>query len=157
MGDCWSHFHYHILFSFSEKIAFDNTGSVSDGRVSYPGRWHTSWVRRYHAWVHAKSGKVLVLNEGTSTSQQGAEDTEAWLGAGWGRRNGGQWEIEPPGPRVIVSGQEAVPKGRNKYETVGTSLAVQWLGLRASTVGGVGLIPSWGTKTPHAMRCGQNK
>ena len=27
---------------------------------------------------------------------------------------------------------------------------VQWLGLRASTAGGTGLIPGWGTKTPQA-------
>ena len=26
----------------------------------------------------------------------------------------------------------------------------QWLRLRASTVGGMGSIPGWGTKTPHA-------
>ena len=40
---------------------------------------------------------------------------------------------------------------------VGTSLAVQWLKLHASTAGDVGLIPSWGTKIPHAMRHGQKK
>ena len=33
----------------------------------------------------------------------------------------------------------------------GTSLAVQWLGLRASSAGGTGAIPGWGTKIPHAM------
>lgn len=33
-----------LLFSFSEKVAFDNTGSVFDGGVSYPGRWHASRV-----------------------------------------------------------------------------------------------------------------
>ena len=38
----------------------------------------------------------------------------------------------------------------------GTSLAAQWLGLRASTAGGAGSIPGWGTKIPHAIRCGQN-
>ena len=31
---------------------------------------------------------------------------------------------------------------------VGTSLAVQWLRLRASTAGGTGLIPGQGTKIP---------
>ena len=31
----------------------------------------------------------------------------------------------------------------------GTSLAVQWLRLGASTAGGVGLIPGRGTKIPH--------
>ena len=38
----------------------------------------------------------------------------------------------------------------------GTSLAVQWLRLQASTVGDPSLIPgSGGTKIPHAVRCGQ--
>ena len=37
------------------------------------------------------------------------------------------------------------------------SLAVQWLGLRASTAGGMGSIPGWGTKNPQAVRCGQKK
>ena len=32
----------------------------------------------------------------------------------------------------------------------GTSLAVQWLRLRASTAGAMGLTPGWGTKIPHA-------
>ena len=31
----------------------------------------------------------------------------------------------------------------------GTSLVIQWLGLGASTVGGVGLIPGWETKIPE--------
>ena len=34
-------------------------------------------------------------------------------------------------------------------------LAVQWLGFRASTAGGPGSIPGWGTKIPHAAWCGQ--
>ena len=29
------------------------------------------------------------------------------------------------------------------------SLAVQWSGLHASTAGGTGLIPGWGTKIPQ--------
>ena len=32
----------------------------------------------------------------------------------------------------------------------GNSLAVQWLGLHASTAGGTSSIPGWGVKTPHA-------
>ena len=40
---------------------------------------------------------------------------------------------------------------------IGTSLAVQWLGLCASTAGGAGSIPGWGTKIPHAVWYGQNK
>ena len=37
------------------------------------------------------------------------------------------------------------------------SLAVQWLRLHASTAGGTGLIPGWGTMIPHAAWCGKNK
>ena len=44
-----------------------------------------------------------------------------------------------------------------KITTQGTSLAVQWLGLHASTAGGVGSIPGQGTKIPHASQCGQKK
>ena len=35
------------------------------------------------------------------------------------------------------------------------SLAVQQLGLCASTAGGMGSIPGWGTKTLHAAWCSQ--
>ena len=38
---------------------------------------------------------------------------------------------------------------RAKTGCPGTSLAIQWLRLCASNVGGVGLIPGLGTKTPH--------
>ena len=34
---------------------------------------------------------------------------------------------------------------------LGLSLVVQWLKLCASTVGGAGSIPGWGTKIPHAL------
>ena len=34
---------------------------------------------------------------------------------------------------------------------LGTSLVVQWLGLRASTAEGVGSIPGQGTKVPHVV------
>ena len=34
-----------------------------------------------------------------------------------------------------------------------TSLEVQWLGLRASTAGGMGSIPGRGTRIPRATRC----
>ena len=37
------------------------------------------------------------------------------------------------------------------------SLAVQWLGLRASTAGGTGSIPGRGTKILHAAQYGQKK
>ena len=38
--------------------------------------------------------------------------------------------------------------------SMGTSLAVQWLGLCASTAGGERSIPGQGTKIPQAMQCG---
>ena len=34
---------------------------------------------------------------------------------------------------------------------------VQWLRLQASTVGAMGLIPSWGTKAPYAKSHSQKK
>ena len=43
-----------------------------------------------------------------------------------------------------------------KY-TVGTSLAVQWLGLHASTAGGMGSIPGRGTKILQAVGRRQKK
>ena len=39
----------------------------------------------------------------------------------------------------------------SKYSSYGTFLAVQWLGLWASTAGGAGSIPGQGTKIPHTM------
>ena len=39
----------------------------------------------------------------------------------------------------------------------GNSLAVQWLGLHASTAGGTGSILGCRTKTPWAVRCSQKK
>ena len=39
----------------------------------------------------------------------------------------------------------------------GTSLAVQWLILPASTAGSVGSTPGQRTKIPHATLCGQKK
>ena len=42
-----------------------------------------------------------------------------------------------------------------KKKQDGTSLAVQWLGLGASTAGGPGSIPGQGTKIPQAARRGQ--
>ena len=40
---------------------------------------------------------------------------------------------------------------------MGTSLAVQWLWLYASNVGGVSSIPSKGTKILHEAQCSQKK
>ena len=39
----------------------------------------------------------------------------------------------------------------------GTSLAVHWLRLWASTAGGTGSVPGWGTQIPHLMLCGAAK
>ena len=36
-----------------------------------------------------------------------------------------------------------------------TSLAVQWLRIHASTAGGTGLMPGWGTKILYDAWCGQ--
>ena len=50
-----------------------------------------------------------------------------------------------------MQGQDCVEKD----DSGGTSLAVQWLGLHASTAGGTGLIPGQGTKIPQAVQRGQ--
>ena len=44
-----------------------------------------------------------------------------------------------------------------KVGELGTSLAVQWLRLWASTAGDVGFIPGWGNKIPQAESCDQEK
>ena len=41
---------------------------------------------------------------------------------------------------------QIVKEGLFEEQSFGTSLAVQWLELHASTAGGTGLIPGWGTK-----------
>ena len=50
---------------------------------------------------------------------------------------------------VIMKEQPDSPLKNNKK--FGNSLAVQWLGLYASTAGGPGSIPGQGTKIPRAM------
>ena len=40
---------------------------------------------------------------------------------------------------------------------LGNSLAVQWLRVRTSTAEGMGLIPGWVTKIPHAAWHGHKK
>ena len=39
-----------------------------------------------------------------------------------------------------------------KMYEIGASLAVQWVRHHASTTEGMGLIPAWGTKIPHATQ-----
>ena len=46
---------------------------------------------------------------------------------------------------------------KDKTSKEENSLAVQWLGLWASTAGGLGLIPGQGTKIPQAAWHGQKK
>ena len=46
---------------------------------------------------------------------------------------------------------------KQKKASSGTSLAVQWLRLCASSAGDVGLIPGQGTKILHAVGRGQKK
>ena len=43
------------------------------------------------------------------------------------------------------------------FKHLGTFLAVQRLRLHTFTAGGMGLIPGWGTKIPHATRCSKKK
>ena len=39
-----------------------------------------------------------------------------------------------------------------KMTLLGTSLAIQWLRLCASTAGGMGSVPGWGASILHAMQ-----
>ena len=55
---------------------------------------------------------------------------------------------EPQSPEPVVKGR------RNKVQRR-DFLGVKWVRLHASTAGGVGSIPSQGTKIPQAMQCGQ--
>ena len=74
--------------------------------------------------------------------------------------------IEPRSPALqadsLPAGPQGQPKGRvyackKKQKQTQTFLPVQWLRLWALTAGGMGLIPGWGTKIPHAMWCSQKK
>ena len=58
---------------------------------------------------------------------------------------------------VLNYEDEAITAIRGIQREGRTSLAVQWLRPRASTAGGAGSIPGWGTKIPHAKRCSQKK
>ena len=60
--------------------------------------------------------------------------------------------------RVYVNAcQVFIRKQHSNLNQVGTSLVVQWLGLCASTEGGMGLILGWRTKIPHTVRHSQKK
>ena len=73
----------------------------------------------------------------------------------------GMWDLPRPGfkpvsPPLAGGFLTTAPPGKSKEEFLkegrGTSLAVQWLRLRASTAGGVGSIPGRGTKIPHTAQ-----
>ena len=62
----------------------------------------------------------------------------------------GQWvNVSDSGALACLSPQLSSVFAAQK-RAIGTSLAVQWLGLRTSTAGGTGSIPGRGTKTPQA-------
>ena len=75
------------------------------------------------------------------------------------------WDLPGPGtepvsPALAGGFLTTAPPGKPywcifKKLIMGTSLAVQWLRLRASTAGGTGLIPGWGTKILHDAQRGQ--
>ena len=74
---------------------------------------------------------------------------------------GTQGRVQGEGSEVFTSDTnlKGMPQNSviNINNIIGTSLAVQWLGLLASTAGCTGLIPDRGTKIPQAAWCGQKK
>ena len=93
-----------------------------------------------------------------SASQFRRLELGAWFGKiPWGRK----WQPTPifwPGKSHGLTSL-GVAKSRtwlNDFTfTFSLSLVVQWVRLRASKAGVVGLIPGPGTKFPHAARCGE--
>ena len=61
------------------------------------------------------------------------------------------WILEEESTEVMC----LLNTSRQEVQDSGTSLAVQWLRLCASNAKGVGSIPGWGTKIPHAIWRGQ--
>ena len=55
--------------------------------------------------------------------------------------------------KVIVI--KKIKTKKEKRKAKGNSRAVQWLGLRVSTLGGTGLTPGWGPKIPQAVQHSQ--
>ena len=66
---------------------------------------------------------------------------------------GSQTAYLKKGVQLLVSEQ----KRGVKDEITGTSLVVQWLRFYAPNTGGMGLIPGWGSKIPHASCHSQKK
>ena len=65
--------------------------------------------------------------------------------------------VPAPVPASVIWGCREDKIWRDKSSIAGTSLVVQWLRLRTSTAGGVGLIPGGRTKIPHALWCAAKK
>ena len=65
-----------------------------------------------------------------------------------GREEGGWGEDTLLRPKVFDVTSEQHMATHLKKNKIGTSLAVQWLGLGAFTAGAPGLIPGRGTKIP---------
>ena len=55
--------------------------------------------------------------------------------------------------RLVTTAQ---PHRCSTKAVVENPLAVQWLGLHASTAEGPGSIPGWGTEIPQVMQCNQS-
>ena len=72
---------------------------------------------------------------------------------------GGFFTVEAPGkPKVgldICNSVSPAPLMYNKNCYPEISLVIQWLRFQTSNAGGIGLIPSWETKIPHAVWYGQ--
>ena len=56
----------------------------------------------------------------------------------------------------LPTGEDKCAELSHPVYSLETSLAVLWLRLHTSNVGGMGSIPSQGTKVPHATQCNQN-
>ena len=92
------------------------------------------------------------LAPGRMTQTPNESDPETCVWFSWGCGNTLSWTGWLK-DRNIFSHRSESSKSKNQ----GTSLAVQWLGLCASTAGGTGSIPGQGTKILQASQCGQNK
>ena len=82
------------------------------------------------SWIHEDPGLCI-------------QSLESWVPLEW------WWGADSPCPlhqEPDWTGWLVLFKAANR----GTSLMVQWLSLRVLNAGGVGLIPSWRTKIPHA-------
>ena len=65
--------------------------------------------------------------------------------------------LAPPALLLSVPVTQPSPVVRGVFSNLQVSCLPQWLRACPPTVGGVSLIPGWGTKIPHATQCGQKK